>query len=393
MKSLLLFAGLYLATVCTAAEQQLELLAGKAETQVFYLACQQLQITPASLRLTGADGVEVPFSLDWRYELPPDIDRNYGSSGRFVSKPDGFYSKWQAPASENRFANLGWLSFQRRQGVEKYILTYTTGETGNAARPNPAVRPWWIELMRDPELQNLKQLTFKDKTLTAHPEGGVKFSQSFFWPQRCYLLDEQLKGRRLLAMTRVANCGGNFNVPFYNAVLKKNSVINCYFVAEEPSDFLVEGRVDNRPGDFFRSRRGGLSFRKSATEKDGRMWFFHLQSPPENGGIDIRLNSALFNLGDRARLSIAGFERELMYQVRPGVARVENWEPEFAVRAELQSQAGQLLKTYNSASFLLTDLTAGNYSLAVTLHSQRKIPEVIAAKNFVFELQVGPDWH
>ncbi len=393
MKALFLLAGLLLAASGAAAGQQLEFLAGKAETQVFFLDCQQLQIETASLRLTDCQGNEVPFSLDWRWELPPDIDRNYGSDGRFAPKANGYYSKWFAPAQERRFAQLGWLSFRKSPGCEKYILSFATGPGAASARPAPALRPWWIELMCDPLLQDLSKLTFADGSLTAHPEGGVEFTKSFFWPQGCYLVSEQLKGRRLMAMTRLANCGGNFNVPFFNAVIKKTTVINCYFKVDSPTDFLVEGRVDNLPGELFRTWRGGLYLGKDQPAGKGRMWFFHLQSPPESGGIDMRLNSTLFNLGDRARITVAGFEHELLYQAAPGLARVENWEPEYTVLVKLLDRDGREVASCHSAAFPLTGLAPGRYTMDVSLHSKRKNPEVIAAQTFAFELQNGPDWN
>ncbi|NLF93381.1 MAG: hypothetical protein GX564_05790 [Oligosphaeraceae bacterium] len=392
MKAFLVLAVLSLAAIGMAAGEQLEFLAGQAETQVFFLDCQQLQIVTASLRLTDCQGHDVPFSLDWRWELPPDLDRNYGSDGRFAAKPNGYSSKWLAPAQESRFAQLGWLSFRKRPGCEKYTLRFATGTGAATARPAPDLRPWWIELMRDPLLQDLSKLTSAAGSLTAHPDGGVEFAKSFFWPQGCYLVGEPLKGRRLMAMTRLASCSGNFNVPFYNAVIKKTTAINCYFKVDSPTDILVESRVDNLPGELFRTTRGGLFLGKDQTAGKGRMWFFHLQSPPENGGIDMRLNATLFNLGDQARITVSGFGHELLYQAAPGLARVENWEPEYNVLVKLLDPDGREVASCHSAAFPLTGLAPGRYTMAVSLHSKRENPEVIAAQAFAFELQNGPDW-
>jgi len=396
MKSCCLFVVFSLALCCHAAEKQIELIAGQEETQVFFLACADLHIAPASLRLTCPDGTDVPFSLDWRYDIPAKFDRHYASNGRYVAKPDGFYSKWNAPADENQFSHLGWLSFQKHPGIERYILAYhieAGGVLDHTARPHPDVRPWWIEIMRDSELQDLKQLSFKEGTLSVHPNGGVEFSRTFWWPKESYLLNEQLEGRRLIAFTRLAGCNGFFTVPFFNAVLLKNPVINCYFSSAEPIDHLIEGRTGGRTETLFRSTRGGLSLLgKTTPEKRGRMYFFHLQSPPEDGGIEIRLNSTLFNRGDRARLSVSGFGHELMYLLMPGVERVENWEAEYTIQADLKNGNGHQVATYDTVSFQLSDIPSGCYTLEVALHSQRKITEIIVAKNFPVEIQTGPDW-
>ncbi len=387
------FAFQILCSLSAATGAMLELVAGTAETQVFFVDAKRLQMNSASFRLTGADGAEVPFSFDVRYTAPPGADRRF-FNGRFVPKPNGYHSKWNAPAAEEAFAHPGWLSFRKRPGVDRYTLSYTTGApNATQHRPNPAIRPWWIELMVDPELRDLGMLTFKAGTLTALPEGGVEVSRSFQWKAGAYAVDDRLKGRRLIAVLRSAGLDGYFNVPFYNPIITKTNAINGYFTSPQgaPTDVCIEGRVADQPGDLFRMPQGAMSLR--GIQQPGQVHAFHLQSPPEEIPITVKLNSSLYHLGDRLRITPDGLGHELLHPLAPGIARVDRWKPEeCSIATSLKTDDGKTVKTFTGLEFPLEGVPPGQYHLEVTLQSRRTTPETVVTESFPIEIQVGPRW-
>lgn len=394
MKALVLFLSFHLICLPAVAEvSSLELVAGKEETQVFLINARRLQADSSSFRLTGADGTDIPFSFDLRYAPPADADRQF-FNGRFVPKPNGYHSKWSAPASESRFTHPGWLSFRKQAGVERYTLTYTAG-TPDAVRPrpNPAVRPWWIELMHDPQLHDTGYLSFRAGTLTQLPDGGVEISRSFRWNADAYVADPRLKGRRLIALLRSAGLDGYFSVPFYNPLISKTNAINGYFksLPGAPTDLCVEGRVADRPGDLFRSPHGSMNARP--VQEAGQVYALYLQSPPEEIPITVKLNSSLYHLGDRLRITTDGLGYELLHPVTPDIARMERWEPEEAlITAALKKHNGKTVKTFTGHECRLEGVPSGKYHLEVTLQSRRSIPETIATERFAVEIQDGPGW-
>ncbi len=398
MKILLLLFGLLPVLTGLAHEQSIELIAGTGTQQIFFVDCSELKCDSDSIRLIGEDGADVPFSLDWRYDLEPHADRHLATSGRHIRIPDGFTSRWFAPASENRFRRLGWLSFNKTPGVERYRLNFREGKPASA-RSNPTVRAWWMELFLDPELRNVKQLQSKNELIPL-PDGGVECTTTFFWPKSMFCADSRLKGRRLLALARLS--GDNecivFNVPFRNQMSKDRPVVSCYAVAnaehDNAMDNLIEGRVDSSSDELFREPvQSGMHIFKSQPEKRSRVHFFHLQSPPEHGGVEIKINSSLFNLGDAVKIHTAGFGEEQLYTVRPGIERVDTWEPGgYTICSELQDTSGKVISVFQGDSFQLQDIPLGNCNLTVTLTSRRKIPENIATRIFPVEIQKGPDW-
>lgn len=395
MKALAFFLSFSAAGLLAAAAKsvQLELVAGTEQTQTFYIDAKHLRADSSSFRLTGADGSEVAFSFDLRYAPPADADRHF-FNGRFVPKPNGYHSKWSAPASQEAFAHPGWLSFKKQPGVERYTLTYTTGTPDTVRpRPNATLRPWWIELMHDPQLHDPELLSFRKGTLSQLPDGGVEISHSFRWHADAYIADPRLKGRRLIAVLRSAGLNGFFSVPFYNPLIPRTNAINGYFKTPPgaPTDLCVEGRVANRSGDLFRGPYGFMNVRP--VQEVGQVHALYLQSPPEEIPITVKLNSRLYHLGDRLRITTDGLGHELLHPVGPGIARVERWEPkECTIVASLKTPDGKAVKTFTGEVFRLEGVSPGFYRLEVALQSRRAIPETIVTKTFAVEIQNGPVW-
>ncbi|HWL54454.1 MAG TPA: hypothetical protein VNQ90_18590 [Chthoniobacteraceae bacterium] len=396
VKRLALALALQALCCVTSEAAALELVTGKEETQVFFIDARRLQADSATFRLTGADGAEVPFSFDLRWTSPEGAQPHY-FNGRFVPRPNGIHSKRSAPAAEAAFTHPGWLSFRKRPGVDRYTLTYANG-TPEAAqpRPNAAVRAWWIELMHDPGLHDPEALSSGKESVTALPGGGIEVNRSFRWKADAYTPDSRLKGRRLVAMFRSAGLAGNFTVPFHNPFLSRSGAINCYFenTTGAPIDVWVEGRVADHAGDLLRTPGDTLRMNLKKMKQPGQVYAFHLQSPPEEIPVTVKLNSSLYHLGDRLRITIDGLGYELLHPLAPELARLDRWEPEeTSITATLKTPGGKTVKTFSGRHEIrLRGVPPGRYHLEVMLKSRRPIPETIARESFPIEIQNGPRW-
>ena len=145
MKILLLLFGLLPVLTGLAHEQSIELIAGTGTQQIFFVDCSELKCDSDSIRLIGEDGADVPFSLDWRYDLEPHADRHLATSGRHPH-PGRLHFKMVRPASENRFGGWAGLSFNKTPGVG---VTGSTREKPASARSNQPCGLWWMELFLD----------------------------------------------------------------------------------------------------------------------------------------------------------------------------------------------------------------------------------------------------
>lgn len=160
-----------------------------------------------------------------------------------------------------------------------------------------------------------------------------------------------------------------------------------------PTDLFVEGRVANRPGDLLRAEYGSMSARPSKGQGSAQVYSLHLQSPPEEIPITFRLNSSLYDLGDRLEVTTDGLGYGLLQPVGEGVARLDRWEPEeCTIAVMLETADGKAVKTFNGKTIRLEGIPPGRYHLKTALQSRRPIPETIATETFVVEIQNGPDW-
>ncbi|MBM4046638.1 MAG: hypothetical protein FJ279_16125, partial [Planctomycetes bacterium] len=126
-----------------------------AEAQVFFLDLPKVgealggAVDTGSMRLLARrTAAAVPFSLDYRYG-----DREH-SPDEYVRPVSGYYGD-KFPMAEGRLRRLGYLSFRPVPGETQYDLYLNVSADKQALRErsDPAVRPWWVDAVTDPEFQ------------------------------------------------------------------------------------------------------------------------------------------------------------------------------------------------------------------------------------------------
>ncbi|MBQ9754791.1 MAG: hypothetical protein IJV93_08595, partial [Lentisphaeria bacterium] len=197
MKKTLIFlfvccAGAFL---CTAREYTVKLLAVPGEEQIFFLDLRHTGADSSTFSLTTPDGKKIPFSFDMQLCRVQD-------KGKYQSSVNGYYSKAVAPSSEKKFEIPGFLSFRAVPGVKEYIFKFKDGAKETLSRPDPGVRGWWIEIMRDPELKNPRYIKGRKGHYKVLPQGGVECSSSFRIPRAATTADKRIAGRRIFALVR-----------------------------------------------------------------------------------------------------------------------------------------------------------------------------------------------
>ena len=359
MKSSLLLIACF-ALTATAKEFKIELEAVPGEDQVFFLDLASTGADSSTFRLTDPEGKEIPFSFDFRIVRP-------AVAGKYQKPVDGYYSKDTAPASENRFLQPGWLSF-KKTGAKKYFLTFLDGARETLPRPNPSVRAWWIEIMRDPELKSMKYIGYPKNSAKALSGGGIEFTRPIQFWMRGTTADSRINGRRILSLMR---CEGDFtfySIRLKSAVRKNGSAIACYFkpVPGEVIDLCAEGIIGQentiKPNTYF----AGVEYVKGLS----RIYSFRVQLPPSEHSIGIKLKSDVFNRDEKVDFESFGTGYENIVPFESGGikgARVGVWTGKPTVKYSLNDAGGKKVKSGTGMQFKLDSVKAGRYQLETEL--------------------------
>ncbi|MBR7103725.1 MAG: hypothetical protein IKC65_02175 [Lentisphaeria bacterium] len=346
-----------------AAEYKVILPAGPGPEQIYFLDLDKTGADSSSFKLTTAAGNELPFSFDMRL-LDPDM------KGR--KSPDGYRTWSTAPAKENRFCKPGWLSFKSVPGAEKYIFTFRDGAEETVARPDPAVRAWWIELSKAPQFKNLKMLYFKKGDLTPLPEGGYRATGIIRFRKNGFDLDPRGAGRRILGWMRLRSPGGrhHFSVQYRNETSRQAAALTPYFTLppNEIVDLAVVGIVCKDPAQVIRSR-GYAVWISVAKNSSLDLFDFRVQLPPLAQEPAVRMNSSIFNADDEISFFPTGLENENIFPFVSGKIkgfRVGSVTGKISVAARLLDQKGRVLLS-GKDKIHLRKIEPGLYTVEVSL--------------------------
>lgn len=362
MKKLLLSVACALSVFCCGAkEYTVELPAVPGSEQIFFLDLAGKGADSGTFQLTTPDGRQVPFSFDMRIERKVE-------KGKFLSAVNGFYSKQMAPSAENRFESPGFLSFKSVPGVKKYIFKFKDGAKKTLARPNPKVRGWWIEVMRDPLFTTARYIRGKKGTFKILPGGGLEFSRPFRITHAATTADQRISGRRIFALVRCKGPFGYFGINWKNGVWDKTTVISCYFPhsIDRFQDVCAEGLLASK--DVFGKRTH--FWHCYYVKEPCIIKAFHVQLPPVGRDLGVKLLSDLFYSDDMVEIFPFGGTGEAAVAFESGGikgARYGVWKGQTGVSAVLTDARGRKLRTVRGRKFSLAGIAPGNYTLDVTL--------------------------
>jgi len=355
-------------SLLSAREYRLQLEAGPEEQQVFYLELGKTGADSATFELKTPDGTPVPFSFDMRLSYRT-------SPGKYYRPADGFYSKETAPAAENRFRHPGWLSFHGIPGVSTYVFSFRDGAAETLERPNPALRPYWMELVKDPLFKEERYLRGGGNR-TMLPGGGVQFDKPLQLVKGAGILDERMGGRRIVALMR---CEGNFTyfgTKLNNDIIRKIGAISCYFtpIDGQATDTCVDGRLA-RIQTFDLRHFLNLEFVKGPS----KVYRYHIQLPPAETAAGVLIRSDIYCQCDTIVFEPhgLGYENTLPFS-SDGIQgyRVGCLKGEPIVQYRLMDAANRAVKEGKALQLKLDQVPLGTY----TLHTELLVDGVNAEK-------------
>ena len=383
MKKTLIFllvccAGAFL---CTAREYTVKLQAVPGEEQIFFLDLRNTSADSSTFSLTTPDGKKIPFSFDMQLCRVQD-------KGKYQSSVNGYYSKAVAPSSEKKFEIPGFLSFRAVPGVKEYIFKFQDGAKETLSRPDPGVRGWWIEIMRDPELKNPRYIKGRKGHYKVLPQGGVECSSSFRIPRAATTADKRIAGRRIFALVRCQGPVSYFTIDLKNGAWDRTSAIACYFPPSPDvmQDICAEGllaseNVFPKRNFFWRCEyvKGASTFKR-----------IHVQLPPIGREMGASIDSDLYNEGDVINIKPYGgsgesaipFESGSIKGMRYGV-----WQGEVDLVFELKNSAGKTLLKGKGNTLSLQKVKPGAYVLTVDIYLGGTFA---MQKKFPLQVQVSP---
>ena len=269
--------------------------------ETYFLPFDDLRADVTSMHLTDEKGRDVRFSLDERLMLRYEKDA-------YRPRPDsGWFARQSAPADENRFRRLGWLSFKAGAGVRKVRLSFDSGSGRPVARPDVAVRPWWIDLVASPLI----------------PVDGQRLTKNVGFERKAFGSLEKTGGRRLVGLVRSRadaplnkdGCIFFVNVP--DGFTRGKSALRLFFRPEDEwTDVCGEGQVVGvTPVSVIGKHASSISLEGNASvEVSG----IALQSPPMNEFSGVTLSSCVYFASDDLVVNAADFEGERIYPYRTG---------------------------------------------------------------------------
>ena len=353
----------------SAKDYKVELEAVPGEEQVFFLELSGTGADSSTFQLTGPDGREIPFSFDMRIARPE-------TPGKFNPPADGFHSRVSAPASEERFMKPGYLSFRRETDAKRYTLTFRDGAEKTLPRPNPAVRAFWIELVRDPDLKEKTHMGVYRGTLKMLPGGGVEFDRPFSINRQkttafradMKQADPRICGRRIIGLVRCEGPFSFWNVILKNAVRKDAVALSCYFTPQPGVilDLCSEGILDKDQSGNSNPRFFNTEYVKGPC----RIYCFHVQLPPSDHAVGVKLKSDIVNLDEMISLEPFGLGCDNIMPFESGGIkgyRVGRWEGRPDARYSLRNAEGKVVKSGSGLQFKLSEIREGRYHLDVEL--------------------------
>ena len=331
----------------------LELPASGQETYFFDL--KEAKAVSSTVELKTPSGESVPFSLDPRIDFP---------EGEIRRPVDGWYSKKSAPAGEDRFRRLGWLSFRAPEGVSKCLFSFETGDGECAARPNPDVRPDWVEL-------------FKGR-MPKEVVGLARFAPSDFVDVSPF------GGRRIVTLLRThATDAGLPGAPYYRLALPNArrdvtyTVNNFYFKTTlEGVDWCCEGMTPPVERLEFADRKDALSIAGCMRSKPDKLPlcadFLHIQAPPDASLGKPSILSDMWYVGDTVTVSFAKGCGMVRVPFEASGIRGErllnlSGDVRFDVRLRLKDDAGRIVRTVEGAEIVLDGVAPGSYTIAIDM--------------------------
>ena len=317
--------------------------------------------------------------------------------------------------SKNDFLRPGFISFKSVPGALKYILSFKEGTGKVAARTNPSVRAWWVELSTDPELKQNHEDSwvgyYYGKKIKNMPDGmysdrGIIRIYSKFFP----LVDKRVCGRDITcysvfdihSLEQGKNLGG-FSFPLRNF---RNTRVIGFFLERvvEPGTYAVyiEGTVTNDPAKVWIDGFENKYTRNISFYINGKFTVrqFRIQSPPCNAGVRLKYRSpALLKGGDTIRFDADNLNREVFQEMKlttdTGIelygACAENWSENHGLQIQVRDAAGKIVQTIDSLSGTLANLPAGNYTVTgVAASKDKKL--TIAEKTAKIKIITPPQW-
>ena len=383
MKKTLIFllvccAGAFL---CTAREYTVKLQAVPGEEQIFFLDLRNTGADSSTFSLTTPDGKKIPFSFDMQLCRVQD-------KGKYQSSVNGYYSKAVAPSSEKKFEIPGFLSFRAVPGIKEYIFKFQDGAKETLSRPDPGVRGWWIEIMRDPELKNPRYIKGRKGHYKVLPQGGVECSSSFRIPRAATTADKRIAGRRIFALVRCQGPVSYFTIDLKNGVWDRTSAIACYFPPspEIMQDICAEGLLASE--NVFPKRN--FFWRCEYVKGPSTFKEIHVQLPPIGREMGASIDSDLYNEGDVINIKPYGgsgesaipFESGSIKGMRYGV-----WQGEVDLVFELKNSAGKTLLKGKGNTLSLKKVKPGSYVLTVDIYLGGTFA---MQKKFPLQVQISP---
>ena len=376
-------------------------------------------VDTAGMRLVASgDGGTVPFSLDHRYgdrhDLPPPNPRR--------PEPNGYWGR-KYPAAEEMLRRLGFLSFRAVAGEARYDLYFTLSgaKTTLRARPEPAIRPWWIEQCRDPTFAMNKSGGWRPDYYASwgrkgwrhvkrrSPEGERCFEVSLPKGGRLITMpglfdfDRRIAGRRVilyhLIYAEKGLTGRNIYLPLPSGLRKGPRYIAAYYSFREipPKTWYalcVEGRVSEHFEKF--EKRLYANYNGPCL-----LGALHVQFPPDRATVNaIDIGTDIASPGDRIPLSWSSNGRscllpvKLVCESRAGEKRtmsgrrVESWPEGFSIEGHFgRAGASRALRVMKAVAkggetwrggLTVADVKPGNYSVRLVVRSRRTPSEVVA---------------
>lgn len=387
--SLLMCASLH------SAEQKLDLTVPDTNSNAtFFLDFSKIKADSATFKLKTKDGVDVPFSFDWSYDRASNL------------KPKLTWYTYSFPRSEGKLSRPGWLSFKCLPGVHNYVFSFQDG--GNslpAPRPNPEVRTWWIDLIRNPFINSYKGYSIYPKTNTSIlKDGGLQFNGNItLFLDDNILKDKRLQGRRLIchlvieADSSTKGKGQLLCMPVKGVLKQKRQEGLSYtFYTEggKPYEVLAETVLENTP-DFLYKKKFATYLKAS-----GKLYEFHLSSPPQLKQLQMNVNNTVFQPGDQLTVKLpTGSSEEFLapleFKLSNGSilsgGRVGRLEKNLTPSIEIISKDGaKTLQHSNSLSFALGQVPAGDYIVKVKLLDAQK--QEITSQNIPIKVTGGIQW-
>ena len=378
---------------------------------------------------TASDNV--PFSLDWRYG-----DREPGLE-EYVRPVTG-YNGEKYPLAEGRLRRLGYVSFRAAVGETRYHLYFDLApvDRGLRDRPVPALRPWWIETLADPDFQVDNNSDGKPDHYVWVAKGDSKSTWGIaprpeFAGRNCLKLtsagegtltgrsgccafDQRASGRRVILYQQLfaeqGIQGQRISVSLPNAYRPESRASAAlYYFGEIPARQWYEMAVEGRVRAGIHLAGCGMHHTYNGPCHVGET---HVQFPPELPACNtIGLETDVACPGDEIGLTWQSKASESFYPMKLSLGskegrhwtvegqRVEQWTEGFSLVASLADPSGKPVAELRDTARVgqpwqgtlrVPASARGRYRLSFQAISRREIPETVAHLESDVRILAGP---